>query len=502
MTTPLTPAQQAVLADLNKAWYLGSLLVLTGGPGSGKTTLLRELHRQHGGISLSMRDLLEGMRAQHPLALEETFEHMLLAALQTQDRVFLDDLHLLTVVCLGCSFYPRPGLLQTALTTLATVAGETSKKLVFTSDGSLPAPIQQRAYTFTIPDFKPVDYDVLCQAYLGTERTARLDMDKVHRFASRLTAHQLRAACLWLRDEAEVDTDRFIDYLRSQWLVSNVNLGEVQAVDLHDLQGVDAVLRSLEANIILPLENDALATELNLKPKRGVLLAGPPGTGKTTVGRALAHRLKSKFFLLDGTVVSGAHDFYNRVHQIFEAAKQNAPSILFIDDSDVIFESGEELGLYRYLLTMLDGLESESNSRICVILTAMDVSSLPPALVRSGRIELWLEMVLPDESARSAILARQSAGLPPDLRGVDLPQVVAVTQDFTGADLKRLVEDARTLYAYDRARGEPLRDATGYFVTAVEQVRTNKEHYARADSAARAQRPRRPGYFGPFGGTC
>src|SRR5205807_9012232 len=138
----------------------------------------------------------------------------------------------------------------------------------------------------------------------------------------------------------DLDTDRFIDYLRSQWLVSNVNLGEVQAVDLNDLQGVDAVLRSLEANIILPLENDALATELNLKPKRGVLLAGPPGTGKTTAGRALAHRLKSKFFLLDGTIISGTHQFYQRIQQLFEAAKQNAPSIIFIDDSDVIFESG------------------------------------------------------------------------------------------------------------------------------------------------------------------
>src|ERR1700732_1652254 len=111
MTIPLTPAQQAVLADLNKAWYLGSILVLTGGPGSGKTTLLRELHRQHGGACLSMRDLLEGMRAQHPLALEETFEHLLLSALQAQDRVFLDDLHLLAAVCLGCGFcmYPRQG---------------------------------------------------------------------------------------------------------------------------------------------------------------------------------------------------------------------------------------------------------------------------------------------------------------------------------------------------------------------------------------------------------
>src|SRR6185295_9430975 len=119
------------------------------------------------------------------------------------------------------------------------------------------------------------------------------------------------------------------------------------------------------------LENDELATELNLRPKRGVLLVGPPGTGKTTIGRALAHRLKSKFFLIDGTYISGTNQFYNRVHQVFEEAKHNAPSIIFLDDSDVIFESGEELGLYRYLLTMLDGLESESAGQVCVMMTAM-----------------------------------------------------------------------------------------------------------------------------------
>ena len=192
--------------------------------------------------------------------------------------------------------------------------------------------------------------------------------------------------------------------MRNFGLTSNVDLNEVQQVTLADLKGVDDIIESLEANVIVPLEQVELADELRLRPKRGVLLVGPPGTGKTTVGRALAHRLKSKFFLIDGTCISGTGNFYYHIQQVFENAKHNAPAIIFVDDSDAIFQSGEELGLYRYLLTMLDGLESVSNCQVCVMLTAMDVGHLPPALIRSGRVELWLEMRLPDEAARTAIL--------------------------------------------------------------------------------------------------
>lgn len=125
-------------------------------------------------------------------------------------------------------------------------------------------------------------------------------------------------------------------------------------------------------------------------------------------------------------------------------------AVIFVDDSDVIFESGQEHGLYRYLLTMLDGLESKSAGRVCVILTVMDVGNLPPALIRSGRIELWLEMRYPDLAARIEILTKKLNDSPPPLNAVDIEKIATATDGFSGADMKRVVEDGKTLYAYEK----------------------------------------------------
>ena len=298
-----------------------------------------------------------------------------------------------------------------------------------------------------------------------------------------LNAHQLRNASLWLRREPGLDTDLFIQHLRANDLTSNVEIEEVAKVDWNDLKGIDEVIRELEAKIALPFENEALTAELRLRPKRGVLLAGPPGTGKTTIGRALAHRLKSKFFLIDGTMIAGSRDFYSHINHVFEAARRNAPSIIFIDDADVIFDGEEERGLCRYLLTKMDGLESASAERVCVMMTAMEPSNLPAAVLRSGRVELWLQMRLPDESARAVILNGKLATLPPPLGDTDIARIAAASKGLTGADLNAIVEDGKLLYAHDQAQLKPARPVENYFLDAIATVRKNRRNYSKRRSS-------------------
>ncbi|MBE9098818.1 AAA family ATPase [Vacuolonema iberomarrocanum] len=469
--------------------------MLSGNLGLGKTTLVEALHNRLGGKVFQMKDFIDSLRQHHPLAIEEVFEQLVMDALNGHDVVFVDDMHLLCNLTYQGHAYPRAHLLNIPVQILSSYAVRTNKKLIFSGQPYALSTLAQEACYVGMARFQIEDYQALCQHYVRDEAIA-LDYAKIYRFASKLNAYQLKDACLSLRRKNHLETEHFINYLKARQLISNINLEEIQAVDLNTLKGVDDVIESLEANIILPLENDALATEFDLKPKRGVLLAGPPGTGKTTIGRALARRLKSKFFLIDGTFISGTGDFYGGVHRVFEAAKQNAPSIVFIDDGDVIFEGGDELGFYRYLLTLLDGLESESVGRVCLMMTAMQASSLPPALVRSGRIELWLELRLPNDDARSAILKQHLCQLPTVLSNVDVSRLVSETNDFTGADLKRLIEDGKTLYAYDCSRQRPLRSATEYFLSAVELVKNNKAIYAQADSQARQQHSVKHGYRG------
>jgi ATP-dependent 26S proteasome regulatory subunit len=339
----------------------------------------------------------------------------------------------------------------------------------------------ERSTLLRVPEFAQQDYAAVARNILGEERVKSVDFALLHRHASQLNGRQLRLMCELVSGEGELNTSIFVKCLEDFVLRSNLNLHEVEALEFNTLPGSEHIVEALETNVVLPFENPELAASLGIKPKRGVLLYGPPGTGKTSIGRALAHRMKGKFFLIDGNFVTeppGA--FMGAVHAMVNAAKANAPAVLFIDDADVLFNIEHVGGLARYLLTVLDGLESEGASHVCVMMTAMDVRKVPKALTRSGRVELWLETRPPDEATRARILSRWLGDALPGSGDADLKRLAAMTEGFTPADLRRISGDARLLYANDIVTSRDASGADEYLSAAIRDIVEVRSHMAAA----------------------
>jgi transitional endoplasmic reticulum ATPase len=136
----------------------------------------------------------------------------------------------------------------------------------------------------------------------------------------------------------------------------------------------------------------------------------------------------------------------------------------------------------------MDGLESASCERVCVMMTAMDAAALPAALVRSGRVELWLHTRLPDQQARETILGDRLSTLPPPICGADVMMLARQSQGLSGADLKAVIEEGKLLYAHAVATGKEARAVETFFVRAIGACRANRRSYGRRSAA-------------PFGGA-
>lgn len=479
----LCPTQQQALRELHTSLQVSPIAWLASGRGAGRTTVLQQLCRDLDGEFIPFSSFAQQMRVSNPLALEEVFERLISESLFQYPAVVVDDVDLLQEVVDNCGSYPRTNWLAGTLLNCCDFAIKNGRKIILGLQHP-PHTIQARGYGVELEEFNDTDYACLARGILPAEVADRLDFSRIHRQATHLTARDLAQACRWLAADPDLSTGRFLEHLTGNGLTSNIHLPGVRQVSLTDLEGMDDLIAALETQVVLPLENDTLATQYGLRPKRGVLLLGPPGTGKTTIGRALAHRLKSRFFRIDGTFIPGTPNFYWKIESVFEQARHNAPAVVFIDDCDAMFQAGQELGLYRYLLTMLDGLESEGCRDVCVIFTAMQLADLPPALLRSGRIELWLETRLPDAEARGRILQRALRGIPADLEGIDMSRLVEATDGFTGADLDPVIADGKKHFVADKLASRPIRAVTDYFLQAAQEVRQNKLRYAAALAAA------------------
>jgi transitional endoplasmic reticulum ATPase len=218
-------------------------------------------------------------------------------------------------------------------------------------------------------------------------------------------------------------------------------------VTYDDLGGLGETIDQLREMVELPLRYPELFQRLGVDPPRGVLLHGPPGTGKTRLARAVANESEAEFFLINGPEIMGSAygESEKRLREVFEAAAKAAPSILFIDEIDSIAPKREQVTgeaekrLVAQLLTLMDGLEPRTN--LVVIAATNRPDAVDEALRRPGRFDREIIIGVPDEGGRREIFGIHTRGMPlaPD---VDLAELSRTTFGFVGADVAALTREA------------------------------------------------------------
>lgn len=218
-------------------------------------------------------------------------------------------------------------------------------------------------------------------------------------------------------------------------------------VTYDDLGGLGDTIDQLREMVELPLRYPELFRRLGVDPPRGVLLHGPPGTGKTRLARAVANESDAQFFLINGPEIMGSAygESEGRLREIFEQASKAAPSILFIDEIDSIapkrgqVQGEAEKRIVAQLLTLMDGLEPRTN--LVVIAATNRPDALDEALRRPGRFDREIVIGVPDESGRREILGIHTRGMPLG-ENVDLAELARTTFGFVGADMAALTREA------------------------------------------------------------
>ncbi|MCX8195387.1 MAG: AAA family ATPase [Candidatus Micrarchaeota archaeon] len=229
---------------------------------------------------------------------------------------------------------------------------------------------------------------------------------------------------------------------------------------LADVGGYENVKEELRESIIAPLKRQELSYTYGIKPPTGILLFGPPGTGKTMLMKALAKELNIGFYYVkcSDLLSEWYGESEKNISEVFAIARKNAPCVLFFDEIDSI---GKRRDAYttddvapRVMSVLLEELDGFKEKKNVITIGATNIpDQLDPALMRPGRFDKIIYMPLPDYEARKAIFKVHLQKLPHD-EDLDYGKLASMTERYSGADIKNICTEASRLAAREAIKSD------------------------------------------------
>ncbi|GAA5893742.1 hypothetical protein JCM5296_001122 [Sporobolomyces johnsonii] len=241
-------------------------------------------------------------------------------------------------------------------------------------------------------------------------------------------------------------------------MVNMMKVDKAPTESYADIGGLEQQIQEIKEAVELPLTHPELYEEMGIKPPKGVILYGVPGTGKTLLAKAVANQTSATFLRIVGSELIQKYlgDGPKLVRELFKAAGEMAPSIVFIDEIDAVgtkrydSNSGGEREIQRTMLELLNQLDGfDDRGDVKVIMATNKIESLDPALIRPGRIDRKIEFPLPDIKTKRYIFKIHTSrmNLADD---VDLEEFVHAKDELSGADIKAVCTEAGLLALRER----------------------------------------------------